>query len=65
MTIDPATIPLDDQIAEVQRELRVRGTVYARWIADKKMKPDVAERQITRMQAALHTLMSLRPKPLL
>lgn len=65
MTIDPATIPLEDQIAELQRELRVRKTVYAKWIEDKKMRPEIAERQVGRMEAALATLMSLQPKPLL
>jgi hypothetical protein len=63
--LDPATISLDDQITELKRELRVRATVYAKWVADKKMTPQVADRQTARMQAALNTLLSLLPKPLL
>lgn len=53
----PAFVPLGYQIAELERELKVRARVYARWVQTAKMKPEVASRQIEHMEAARDTLL--------
>lgn len=47
---------IDIQIACVKREIALRERVYPKWVASKKMQADVAELEITRMQAVLETL---------
>lgn len=55
----PRFVPLVDQIGELERELKVRERVYARWVQTGKMKPEVAGRQVEHMQAARDTLLGL------
>ena len=50
----PPTI--EDQIAEVERELKLRRHVYPRHVAAKKMSQPTADRHITVMEAVLDTL---------
>ena len=45
-----------EQIAEVERELRVRDRVYTRWILQKKITAANAEKQQAGMRAVLETL---------
>lgn len=54
------TIPLDDQIAEVAREVAMRRNVYRKWVASGKMKQVDSDKQIERMEGALKTLEWLR-----
>lgn len=54
----PAT--LDEQIAELERELRQRERVYPRLIANGTLRRDRAERQTAAMEAAVRTLRGLR-----
>lgn len=51
-------VTIDDQIAEVEREIRLREVVYPRWSAGPKPKLSAAqaEKQIARMRAVLVTL---------
>jgi 3-hydroxyacyl-CoA dehydrogenase len=49
-------VTLVDQIAEVKREIAMRERVYARQIEAGKLKPEQAERQLSRMQAVLATV---------
>jgi hypothetical protein len=65
MTIDPATISLDDMVIELKREIRIRTGIYPRWVMQGKIKPEVAELQLGRMQAVLIKLLSLQDPPLL
>lgn len=51
---------LDEQIYEVERELKVRASVYANWLAVKKISPAKARQQIDRMEAVLETLRGLK-----
>lgn len=51
-----STVPLEEQIKEVKRELGLRERVYPRWIAAKKLWPDDADRHMAAMRAALETL---------
>lgn len=55
-------IPLEAQIAEVQRELAMREKVFPRWVDEKKMKPENAARCMNAMRAVLRTLQSLKEK---
>lgn len=51
---------LADQIECVEREVRMRTTVYARRIAQGKMSLELAEREAGRMRAVLDTLLRVR-----
>lgn len=53
-------VSLDDQIACVFRELRMRESVYARQVENRKMSRDVADRELSRMRAVLKTLEGLK-----
>jgi len=55
---------LDDQIAEVERELAFRGMLYPKWVKEGRMKEEVAKRRIGQMIAVRQTLVKLRgPSP--
>jgi len=49
-------VTLDDEIACVAREVKMRERVYPRWVASKKMIQDKADREIKVMQSVLETL---------
>lgn len=55
-------VSLEQQIAEVERELKIREVVYPRWInaAKPKLRPETADRQMARMRAVLETLRRLK-----
>lgn len=57
-------VSLQDQIAEVHREIEQRKRVYARMIDQAKMTPVEAERRMTAMCAVLATLESVRDRGL-
>ena len=48
------------QIAAVERELKMRRSVYPRWIASKKMTREKADYEIGAMEAVLRTLERVR-----
>lgn len=54
------TITIQDQIKAVAREIALRERVYPKWIAQKKMGEEMADREIKLMHAVLATLMELR-----
>jgi hypothetical protein len=54
------TVTLDQQIAEVERELALRSRVYPGLVAKKKMRQSEADEHTRRMQDVLATLRSLR-----
>jgi hypothetical protein len=58
----PRKFPLTQQIEEVERELRLRTEVYARWIASGKMRRSVADYHMERMRAVLDTLKRIEMK---
>ena len=39
-------------VAELEREVEVRRRVFPRWVANGKLKPDVADRRIQLLEAA-------------
>jgi hypothetical protein len=51
---------IDEQIAEVKRELSFRPRVYGRWVSDGRMTQAQCEERIGRLQAALATLEGVR-----
>jgi hypothetical protein len=55
-------IPIEAQIAEVERELAMREKVFPRWIDEKKLKPENAARCMNAMRAVLATLQSIKEK---
>lgn len=52
-------VPLDEQIREVEREIRQRARLYPEWIAKGRYKPETAEAKLAAMRAAHDTLMWL------
>lgn len=56
----PADVSIDDQIACVEREIRMRERVYPHWVAGRKMQQRQADRELLAMQAVLATLQGLR-----
>lgn len=54
------TIPLDMQIAEVERELALRDRVYPQMVASGKMSEEEAATHRGRMQGVLNTLLWLQ-----
>lgn len=52
-------IPIERQIAAVERELRFRRQVYPRRVAMQKMSQKQADEEIEVMQAVLGTLQAL------
>lgn len=56
---DAPPIPLTAQIAEVERELGMRQSVYARRVSEKKMSQTDADKKIDLMRAVLATLQQL------
>jgi hypothetical protein len=56
-----APIPLEAQIACVEREIVMRRRVYPEWIAKRRMTGERAQAEIRAMSAVLKTLRELRP----
>jgi hypothetical protein len=54
------SVSLADQMAEVEREIRMRRHVYAGRVADGKMTKAAADRQTGIMEAVLATLQSVK-----
>jgi len=57
---DRLPVPIEAQIACVERELRYRERVYARRVRDGKMTQDLADRELAAMSAVLNTLLSVK-----
>ena len=53
-------VTLEEQIAEVEREIAMRRQVYPRQVASGRMKQGVAERRIATMEAILMMLQALK-----
>jgi hypothetical protein len=51
---------LDQQLAEVRREIEMRRRVYASWVRNGKMRQDAADRQIACMEAVHETVRQAR-----
>lgn len=56
------TVPLTDQIACIERELKYREHVYGRRVNEGKMTPQLMDREMTRMKAVLETLKALQAR---
>lgn len=54
-----APVPLEDQIACVERELAMRRNVYPRWVKQGKLSQTNADIEMRRMEAVLATLRGL------
>lgn len=53
------TVPIEHQVACVQREISMRERVYPRWVADHRMTQKKADEELAAMRAVLLTLESL------
>jgi hypothetical protein len=56
--MNPPTI--DQQIDEVERELRMRELVYPKFVAGKKLRQGEADEHMRRMRAVHATLIEIR-----
>jgi hypothetical protein len=57
------TFSIEAQIAEVEREIEMRVSVYARQIAAGKMRASVADYHTNCMRAVLDTLWDVKKTP--
>lgn len=53
-------VQLTDQIACVERELKMRRRVYPRWVSQGKLQQVGADLELQRMTAVLRSLVALR-----
>lgn len=65
----PADVSLADQVACVEREIKMRERVYPRWVQSERMTQAQAARELLAMRAVLESLRALydgyeRPDPL-
>lgn len=49
-------ITIEDQIKAVEREINMRRRVYPKWVENKRMSQEKADKEIAAMQAVLETL---------
>ena len=56
-----ASVPISEQIACVERELRMRHRAYPRWVNDGRMTQAKATAEIAAMEGVLATLRALAP----
>lgn len=49
-------VSIEEQIASVEREIRMRESAYPRWVEQRRMTVKTAEHEITCMRAVLATL---------
>ncbi len=55
-------VPIGEQIACIDRELRYRLRVYPRWVEAGKMTPNKAREELRRLEAVLETLKEIESK---
>ena len=53
------TVPLETQLAEVNREIAMREKVYPRWITENKITKWKADEKLANMKAVADTLRGL------
>jgi hypothetical protein len=53
-------VTIERQISCVEREIRMRLKVYARWVDQKKLTQATADKELREMRAVLDTLQSLK-----
>ena len=49
-------ITIEDQIKAVEREINMRLRVYPKWVENKRMSQEKANKEIATMEAVLETL---------
>lgn len=55
-----SNVTLDQQIAELRREIAWRTKVYPRLISEKKLRQSAADRCLAHIRAALATLINVK-----
>lgn len=60
VALPAAAVQLTDQIACVEREIKMRGRVYPRWVLQGKLTKAAADAEMLRMEAVLQSLVALK-----
>jgi hypothetical protein len=55
------TVSIADQLAAVEREIRLRQRVYPRWVETSRMTQVKADQELAAMRAVAETLRALVP----
>lgn len=55
-------VPIDDQVAAAEREVKYRERVYVRWVESGKMTQAHADHQLRCMKAIVESLKGLQAK---
>lgn len=53
-------VPLENQIKEIEREIKTRESVYPGWIANKKITAGLAEYRLRALRSVVRSLERLR-----
>lgn len=56
----PRVVDLDEQIACIKREIRLRRSVYPHWVRRGRMRQGAADYEITALEAVLTTLQYMK-----
>lgn len=54
------TVPIDEQVRCVEREISMRERVYPRWVEQKRMTEKKADQELEAMRAVLETLHNIQ-----
>lgn len=60
--MDLLEINIQDEIACVEREIKMRERVYPRWVSEKKMTQEKSDREISLMKVVLKRLQDIKNK---
>ena len=60
LALPAAVVQLADQIACVERELKMRRRVYPRWVLASKLTQTAADLEMRRMEGVLQSLVALK-----
>ena len=55
-------VTIEEQIKAVEREINMRRRVYPRWVENKRMSQEKADKEIKAMEAVLETLKKVQQK---
>ena len=53
-------ITIDDELSCVEREIKMRESVYPRWVAAKKMSQETADRELRTMRPVHASMLEYR-----
>lgn len=53
-------VTFDEQLIEIEREIKIRERLYPRWVTDDRLKVEDARKQLARLKAVRETMLALK-----